>query len=184
MKVEVVSAGGTSRFPYNDPKDFDFTTLSIPPVIIESEDKFMFFFGPRMIDAMYIARLYTANDELRPQMCYVVVDNDYIVASDAHKLYRYSIEPCGKQVLFPVNVIRLFHLLPDIYRIYQLSAGRYMAVGKDAVIWWQVYDDKSTRTGEMCFSSGIRVLLCRSASLSRRFRTSGMLQTMLPVKPG
>jgi DNA polymerase III sliding clamp (beta) subunit (PCNA family) len=91
------------------------------------------------IGFMNTALGFTADDELRPVMQAVCLSKDYIVASDAHKLYYKKITELTKEdVLFDRRVIRLMKLFPG--QSYKISKGgrNYCAASDDVTIWWRI----------------------------------------------
>jgi hypothetical protein len=94
------------------------------------------------VQLMDIATAFVADDELRPVMSTICISKDFIVASDAHKLYfRKITELYTEDVMFDKKVIKLMMLFPGYtYKISQ-SKKNCCAESKDVTIWWRLIKD-------------------------------------------
>lgn len=104
----------------------------------EEDSKPLFNLSAYEVQLMDIATAFVADDELRPVMSTICISKDFIVASDAHKLYfRKIAELYTEDVMFEKKVIKLMMLFPGYtYKISQ-SKKNYCAESKDVTIWWR-----------------------------------------------
>jgi DNA polymerase III sliding clamp (beta) subunit (PCNA family) len=92
----------------------------------------------REVSIMNTALAFIADDNLRPVMECVCLSKDYIVASDAHKLYYRKITELTKEdILFDRRAIKLMMLFPG--RSYKVSKfkSNYRAESDDVTVWWR-----------------------------------------------
>lgn len=82
---------------------------------------------------------FTADDDLRPVMDCVFVDNDKIAASDAHMMIYTTVPDKGFQLPVPKKVVRLMKLLPGSYDVYK-GTRHYFVESADALICWRNED--------------------------------------------
>ena len=82
---------------------------------------------------------FTADDDLPPTMKCVFIDNDKIVASNAHMMIYTTVPDKGFQLSVPKEVVRLMKLLPGSYDIYR-DTKHLFAESADAIICWRNED--------------------------------------------
>ncbi len=94
------------------------------------------------IKIMNIARQFKADDELRPVMSTVCLSQEFIVASDAHKLYFRKIHrnKGEKDIMIDARVIRLMMLSGDDFDITIQNNKFYKAESPDMTIVWRKTD--------------------------------------------
>jgi hypothetical protein len=90
------------------------------------------------IKLLNIALQFTSDDELRPVMNTICMSQDYIVASDAHKLYFRKIHrnKGEKDVMIDKRVAKLMLISGDDFDIKQLSGSFMCASSPDMTIWY------------------------------------------------
>jgi len=103
------------------------TTESVLIATIDADD----------IEVMKNLLKYTASDELRPIMARVCIDNDRVVASDAHKLAYIKVPDKKANVLFSSEVIQLI-ALSESKSFSIFDDGKYnMAVSPTMTVLWK-----------------------------------------------
>jgi DNA polymerase III sliding clamp (beta) subunit (PCNA family) len=152
-KITFSSASSKSTISGSFPDDYSTSLRQEAP---GDNDKPIFSLSAWDIHMLNVASGFVANDELRPVMQMVVIDQKYIVASDAHKLYfRKTDKSYDEQVLFELPVIKLMVMgSGQTFDIYKMGKN-YCAQSEDMLIWWRMFD--ATRDpGDLFFRPGLK----------------------------
>jgi DNA polymerase III sliding clamp (beta) subunit (PCNA family) len=140
-KVHFDFPGGAASFKQERAQDFKDKTI-IPEMPDDTnKTRYMFDIDGRDIRFMNILKEFTADDELRPVMSCVALDDDSLVASDAHMLYyRKIVRRHEEVVLFKKDVIRLMVLSGgNTFKLYTVGAW-YCLISEDMVIFSAIED--------------------------------------------
>jgi hypothetical protein len=151
-KVIFRSPNSETTFPYLDPAEFNKSGIMQP--VPDLKSRFLFNVSAWDIHIMDIARQFAANDELRPVMNAVVIDQEHIVASDAHILYfKKIVKKHEEQVLFDERVVRLMKLM-QYQDFFLYTVGKnHCVLSNDLAVWWNILDAKKDNVFDYYISS-------------------------------
>jgi len=115
-----------------------FVPEEYPLDFVGKDYKELFAISGSEIRLMNIARGFTADDALRPVMEAVCISKDYIVSSDAHKLYYRKItKKADIDVLIDPRVLRLMMLACGASFVISCDKSSFRAESDDMTIYWR-----------------------------------------------